>query len=345
MTAGATLMPDLPRGHRAERWLRIVVVAVGATAVVRLVRAADLGEVTRLIERSGWPLALVLLPTAVAMGVDAEGWRLVLRALGSDVRWSALVRARLAVESIVLSAPGGPVAGEAIKVGLLSWRAGVPVPTGAASLALTKACLWGGEAIYLLAASAALAAGAAAATHGLLSLTLGGAAAVATLSALAFAVLRGGEAAARGGAWLARVPIERFRRWIEARREALATLDQSTRSFFAAPPSLRARCLAMFTLEWFVEGAETLLILRCIGVDISVGQALALDGVTSLLRAAAFFVPAGIGVQDVTQLLLLRRLGVSDASAAAAALIFIKRTKEVFWVFTGSLFLAGTKRA
>jgi uncharacterized protein (TIRG00374 family) len=341
MTAGATLMPEARRGLRAERWLRGAMMVIGAAAVVRLFRAADPIEVRHLVQRAGWPLALVLLPTAVAMGVDSEGWRLVLRALGRRVGWPALMRARVAVESIVLSAPGGAVAGEAMKVGLLSWRADVPVSAGAASLALTKACLWGGEAIYLLVASAAVAS--AGATRGLLPLTLGGAAAVATLSATAFAVLRGGSAAARIGGWLARVPVARFRRWIDARRETLVTLDETARSFFAAPATLRARCLAMFTVEWLVEGAETLLILRCIGVDINVGQALALDGITSLLRAAAFFVPAGIGVQDVTQLLLLRQLGVADPTATAAALIFIKRTKEVFWVFTGSLFFAGSK--
>jgi uncharacterized protein (TIRG00374 family) len=341
---GATVMADAPPAHRAERWLRIAVVAIGAAAVVRLIRAADFGHVTDLVQHAGWPLALVLLPTGVAMGVDAQGWRLVLRALGHAVSWPALVRARLAVESVVLAAPGGPVAGEAMKVGLLRWRAGVPVAAGAASLALTKACLWGSEAAYLLIATAALAAGAGGAMRALGPLTLGGAAIVATLSAVSFAALRDGSVAARVGGVLRRVPVERVRRWIDARREALVTLDATASSFFAAPWPLRLQCLLTFTVEWLVEGAETLLILRCIGVDIEVGQALALDGVTSLLRALAFFVPAGLGVQDVTQLLLLQRLGVPDAPASAAALIFIKRTKEVFWVFTGSLFFAGSKR-
>jgi uncharacterized protein (TIRG00374 family) len=346
MMAGATVMADAPPGRRAERLIRVAVVAIGAAAVVRLLHAADFGHVTNLVERAGWPLALVLLPTGVAMGVDAQGWRLVLRALGHEVRWPALVRARLAVESIVLSAPGGPVAGEAMKVGLLHWRAGVPVAAGAASLALTKACLWGSEAAYLLIATAALAfaAGTAGSMRALGPLTLGGAAIVATLSAVTFGVLRHGSLASRVGGLLRRVPLERVRHWIEGRRQAFLTLDATARSFFTAPWPLRLGCLATFTVEWLVEGAETLLILRCIGVDIAVGQALAVDGVTSLLRALAFFVPAGLGVQDVTQLLLLQRLGVPDAPAAAAALIFIKRTKEVFWVFTGSLFFAGSKR-
>jgi uncharacterized protein (TIRG00374 family) len=342
MMAGATTMADASRGHRAEAWLRVVVVVIGAAAAFQLLRGADLARVAELVRRAGWPLALVLLPTAVAMGVDAQGWRLVLRALGHEVSWGALFRARLAVESVVLGAPAGPIAGEAMKVGLLSWRAGVPATAGAASLALTKACLWGGEAAYLLLGSAFLATGATG--RALLPLTLGGAAIVATLSGLAFSAMRDATWATRLGGRLSHVPIARFRQWLETRRADLAALDRTAASFFAAPRALRLGCLVTFALEWLIEGAETLLILRCIGVAIGVGDALALDGVTSLLRALAFFVPMGLGVQDVTQLLLLRLLGVTDPSAAGA-LIFIKRTKEVFWVFTGSLFFAGSKRS
>jgi uncharacterized membrane protein YbhN (UPF0104 family) len=342
MTAGATTMADAPRGHRVEAWLRIVVIGIAAAAVFQLLRGADLARVADLVKRAGWPLALVLVPTAVAMGVDAQGWRLVLRALGHEIGWWPLFRARLAVESVVLGAPAGPIAGEAMKVGLLHWRAGVPATAGAASLALTKACLWGGEAAYLLLGSAFLAIGETG--RALLPLTLGGAAIVGTLSGVAFSVLRDATWATRLGDRLARLPIARFRTWLESQRAHLTAIDQTAGSFFAAPRALRLRCLATFALEWLVEGAETLLILRCIGVDIGLGDALALDGVTSLLRALAFFVPMGLGVQDITQLLMLRLLGVTDPSAAGA-LIFIKRTKEVFWVFTGSLFFAGSKRS
>jgi uncharacterized protein (TIRG00374 family) len=344
MTAAETLMPGPSRGRRAEWWLRLAVFGIGAVAVFQLLRSANFAHVGELVQRAGWPLLVVLLPTGVAMAVDAEGWRLILRALGHSLSWAPLLRARLAVESIVLSAPAGPVAGEAMKVGLLNWRAGVPVTAGAASLALTKACLWASEALYLVIASAAFLAGGGPSRRVLLPLTLGGAAIVATLATLAFALLKGGAWASGLGAQLARIPITRFRRWIEARRDDLASLDRTARSFFEAPWSLRLRCLATFTVEWLVEGLETFLILRCVGVSIGVGEALTLDAVTSLLRAFAFFVPAGLGIQDVTQLLMLRQLGVTDATATAGTLIVVKRTKEVFWVFTGSLFLAGRRK-
>jgi uncharacterized membrane protein YbhN (UPF0104 family) len=344
MTAGSATMREVPRGRRAEPWLRLATILIGTIAVAELLRGADVARIETLVARVGWPLALVLLPTGLAMGVDAIGWRVILGALGHPVKWRALLRARLAVESIVLAAPGGAVAGEALKVGLLRWRAGVPLTTGTASLALTKACLWGSEAAYLLIATVAAVVGGGG-RWPLPAVAVGGAVIVGTISAVAFAVLRDGRAAARIGTLLAHLPVARVRRWLEDRRTDFATLDAATRSFLEAPLGLRLRCLVTFTIEWLIEGAETLLILRLLGVDISVGDALMLDGVTSLLRALAFFVPAGLGVQDATQLFVMRALGVADATTAAGALIFIKRTKEVFWVFTGSLFFAGTKES
>jgi uncharacterized protein (TIRG00374 family) len=344
MTAHATTMTDAARGHRAEQWLRVVVLLIAIAALAKLLSGTDLHHVADLIRRAGWPLALVLLPTAVAMGVDSRGWQLILRALGHQIGWPALARARLAVESIVLAAPGGAVAGEAMKAALLRWRAGVPITTGAASLALTKACLWGSESIYLLLASAALVASRGSGTiRAQLPLTVCGAAVVGALSLVAFGMLHEGAWATRLGDRLARLPVARIRRWVTEQRAGLVELESAASAFFAAPLGLRARCVATFTLEWLIEGAETLLILRCIGVPIGVADAFALDGITSLLRAAAFFVPAGLGVQDVTQILLLRGLGIPDASSSAAALIFIKRTKEIFWVFTGSLFFVDRK--
>jgi uncharacterized membrane protein YbhN (UPF0104 family) len=93
-------------------------------------------------------------------------------------------------------------------------------------------------------------------------------------------------------------------------------------------------------LEWLVEGLETLIIVRCLGLPLGIGEVLALDGIGSLLRAVVIVVPAGLGIQDATQVMLLSQFGISDPIASGTAFIFIKRTKEVFWIVIGLLFLA-----
>jgi uncharacterized membrane protein YbhN (UPF0104 family) len=356
MTAGAAdvapskstsaAMPETRRSL-GPRLLRLALVGVTLVALSRLIHRGDAGRAVELVSNVGWPLALVLLPTAVAMTLDARGWQAILRTLRQSVRFEALFELRLSVEAVVLSLPGGALAGEALKVALLNRRADVPMTTGGASLALTKACLIGAESLYITIAAAwvglTILLGSGPTAVWPLWVAVTGAAITALTSGTLFAVLHGASWASLIGRLLHALPSARLRRWAEGRAAKFEELDRSAAGFFGAPLRARAICVLPFLLEWLTEGAETLLILRCLGVPLGVGSVLLMDATGSLLRALAFFVPGGLGVQDAAQIVLLRALGVPDAAAAGAALIFIKRTKEVFWVVTGLSFLAVRK--
>jgi uncharacterized protein (TIRG00374 family) len=339
-------MPEKSRSL-GPRLLRLALVAVALVALSRLIHGGDLPRAVELVSHVGWPLAFVLLPTAVAMTLDARGWQMILRTLGQSLRYGSMVELRMSVEAVVLSLPGGALAGEALKMALLNRRADVPLTTGGASLALTKACLIGAESLYILIAAAwvgiTVLLGVGPTATWPLWVAVAGATITALTSGTLFAVLHGATWASRISRLLRALPSARLRRWAEDRTAHFEELDRSAAGFFGAPLRARAMCVLPFLLEWFTEGAETLLILRCLGVPLSVGSVLLLDATGSLLRAMAFFVPGGLGVQDAAQIVLLRALGVPDAAAAGAALIFIKRTKEVFWVVTGLSFLAVRK--
>jgi uncharacterized protein (TIRG00374 family) len=332
-----------PRRTRLWWVVRIALVVAALAALTWLVGAGDLAAAPALVRHVGWPVLLVLLPTAVAMGLDAAAWGTILRSLGHQVRWRAILGVRLAAESLVLAMPGGAVAGEAAKLALLRRRAGVPLSAGTASLALTKACLFAAEAVYLLGAAALFLGSGHLRPLAPLVIAVAAGIGVAAAAMVLFLVLRDPSWASRFGAWLRRIPSRRLRAWIEARRSGLEALDRSAAGFFAAPLGSRLRCVALLLLEWLVEGAETWLIFRLLGVPIGLAGAIVIDAIGSLVRALAFFVPAGLGVQDVTQVALLKTMGVADAGTAGAAYIVIKRTKEVFWVFAGSRFLVGKR--
>jgi uncharacterized membrane protein YbhN (UPF0104 family) len=341
---GETAQPGRRRG--LDRAFRLVVAGVLVVAAVRFLRLGDLARAVELVRHAGWPIVAVLVPTGLTMGLDARGWQLVLRTIGRRVRWTTLYPVRLAAESLVLSIPGGSFAAEAAKLGLLRSAAGVPLGLGAASLALSKACHIGGEALYLtVAALVVVATGAARGAHGLLSpplLATLGAVAVAATSATIFLLLRDVNGVfAFFRRTLSR--SERVRRWADARRAGFVELDRSAQGFFSAPLATRLACFAHFAVEWFIEGLETWLILRCLGAPVGFAAAIVVDGLGSLLRAMAFFVPAGLGVQDAAQVAVLGMLGVPDAAITGAALIFVKRTKEVFWLFTGLAIGAGKR--
>ena len=115
-------------------------------AVVHAAGAVDLARAAAIVKDAGGWLALVPLPTLVAMALDADAWRRILIALGQRRPWRALVALRLGVESVVLGLPGGAVAGEALKLTLLGRRLAIPLPLGAASLTVTKTLLTAVEA-------------------------------------------------------------------------------------------------------------------------------------------------------------------------------------------------------
>ncbi len=335
-------MTDHPtRRSRLLLVLRLVVVAALLALLARLIHPGDLARARGLVGQLRWSLALVLLPTLIAMAVDALGWRTILRTLGQRVRWRRMLELRLSVEAIVLAMPGGSVAGEAAKVALLERRAEVPLAVGAASLALTKLQLIASDAVYLLLAAITVgftARGWRLDVPG--KLAFAGAALTTVVTVVLALLLHRSQS----GTWLARaiarLPSPAVRAWLERRRARFEELDRATRRHFESSRAARVACFLPFFAEWLIEAAETWLILRLVGTSLSLGQTLALDGVGSLLRAIVIFVPAGLGIQDAAQLMLMRELNVSDPIATGAAFIFIKRTKEVFWIVIGSLFLA-----
>ena len=337
------------RAGRLGRGLRLALLAAAALAMFHVFSSVDLGRARVLLARVGWPLALVPLPAALALSIDALGLGRILRLVGHRAAATELVGLRMSAEAVALAIPGGSVAAEAVKLSLLTRRTGAPPPVAAGALAIAKATVVRAESVYLAGAAALVVLGVVRGGRPQslrLALAAGGAAGVTALaSAVALALLRNAHVVTRLGRWLTALPSARLRRAIESHRQALEATDQTTARFFAAPLHARALCLLPYVGEWLVEGLETLLILRCLSVPIGLGEALAFDGAGSFLRALAFFVPAGLGVQDAGQLFLLGVLGVPDPTVTGGAFIFIKRTKEVFWIALGASLLAARKKS
>jgi hypothetical protein len=80
-------------------------------------------------------------------------------------------------------------------------------------------------------------------------------------------------------------------------------------------------------------------------VDLSFATVLAFEPVVSFARSAAFFIPAGLGVQDAGYMAFLRNAAVPDAVNRAAAFVLLKRFKELVWIAVGwTLLLLGQSR-
>jgi hypothetical protein len=96
---------------------------------------------------------------------------------------------------------------------------------------------------------------------------------------------------------------------------------------------------------WLLEGVETYLILRLLGADLGLVEVMSFDAALSVVRSAAVFAPAGIGVQDLGYLAVLEAYGVPGASGIAPAFVVLKRMKEALFVAVGFIVIARTGAA
>jgi putative membrane protein len=87
--------------------------------------------------------------------------------------------------------------------------------------------------------------------------------------------------------------------------------------------SQRGRLWSSFAIHlgcWCLGAGETWVTFRLLGVDVTLWQALAIDGTVVGLRTFGWLVPAAAGVQEASYLLAGAVFGISPAAALAASL-------------------------
>jgi hypothetical protein len=320
--------------NRAVRIARGILVLAAVGALVALLRHTDARRLWALIAGRGPVMLLALVPFLVAMAVDTAGWRLVLGQIGQRLRYLPLLRIRLVSEGAMLSLPGGSLAAEALKPMLLKQLHAIPVAAGTASVVIKKSLVVLSNSVYLglglLVGSGIIRAAAPAAAPALIT--------AAVIGACSCFVLGGGAIltlALRGGSW-----------WRRRTARLGATADLAS-SFFRGRSLTRVTCFTIFLAVWLIEAMETFAIARLLGLPLTPAGALAFESLIALGRAVGFFLPAGLGIQDLGHLLLARVVGPTagvDPATMGAALILTKRSKEVFWIVTGALLLSGASK-
>ncbi len=322
--------------------MRWVILAVGFLAFALALRNTDLDRTGALIAATGPLLLVCLLPYLVQIGFDSASWNTLLGALGRRVQWRRLVHIRLATEAVLMSVPAGGLVGESLKPVLLRRTDGVPAAQTVASIGIKKCVLVAAEACYL---GTALLLGYSILTahsqqliggDGLPWLVLGGVVflvLVAGFLSLAFVAGSVGDRVYRA---LGKIPIKSLRAWLAGERASFSATDTA---FATIACTSRLRLLLAFVFmiaAWFAEAGETYLLLLVIGVDLPVVHVLTMEAVVVFLRNLAFFLPAGLGVQDAGYLAFLGAFGV-DTGASAPAFVLLKRGKELVWIATGYL--------
>lgn len=304
------------------KWLPALFGLLGLGLLIGLVAQGGTAEILALLATAGWGLLWLIPFHVLPIALDAQGWRVLLR--HRDARstanlpflwWIASVR-----EAVGRLLPVGGVGGEIVGIRLTLWR----VPDGAAVTAsVVIETLLTIVNVYLFVA-AGLCLVIALDGGSLAGSLLGGLAATLPVPLLLYWLLRHGAVFVRIERAVIGMLGEQSK--LAALFGSAAKLDAELRLIFERRRDLLISLL--WQLAGMVVGAfEVWLALRLLGHEISPLAAIALEALGLSIRHFAFFVPAGLGVQEAGFVLFGQWLGVP--ADAAIALSLAKRVREL----------------
>jgi putative membrane protein len=301
------------------QWLQWAGLPAGVAILIGLVLHEGLGGLLQVIGQAGFALLWLLPFHALPLLLDAYAWHWLLGKRASLVFlwWVAMVR-----EAVSRLLPAAGVGGEIVGIRLACWRVADVSGVSASVIVevmVTMAVQYVFSALGLVLIVAL--------THQVDVLRTVGLALVLSLPLPVLAVVL----VRRGGVFHA---IERFAgRLLGASSALLQGMDG--RALDADIDALLSRAglllrAFLWQLSGYLLGAfETYWALDLLGHPVSLGGALAIEGLTQAVRHAAFFVPAGVGVQDAAVVLLAQLFGVDREVALSLALV--KRMREVLF--------------
>lgn len=308
---------------------RILFAVVGIALLTAVIWNIDMNAVLAQVSAIGWGILLVLGIYLMAFLSDTVSWRLVIRRDQlHKLSFLDTFNIRMIGAAWNKITPIFGMAGEPIKAVLMRRYHGVDYQEGAASLVVAKTAnlialvifLTGGLGMALM--TNGLPQGyRVGAIIGLLMLTTG--------IALLFVVQRF-QLSSKSGAWLSRwwfgKPILRILDQLHALDGRLAEAYTSDRKRFVLS-------VLMTLANWLLGVVELWAIIWLLGVPITLTEAWCIEAVVELVRAATFFIPAGIGTQEAALVLVVGH--ITGQPPLGLAVSFIRRGRELVYVLWG----------
>lgn len=308
---------------------RMVFAVIGITLLAVILWQVDLGAVLAQVSSIGWGIMIVFGVYLMAFLSDTVSWRLVIRRDQlAKLSFLTLFNIRMIGAAWNRVTPFLGLAGEPIKAVLLKRYHGVEYNEGAASLVIAKTANLIALVIFLTGGL-----GVALISDGLpQGYRVGAMIALAMLSTgivLLFIVQRF-RLSSKSGGWLSRqwfgAPIVNILDQMQSFDDRLAeAYTQDRRRFVLA--------VVMTLANWLLGVVELWVTMWLLGFPITLAEAWCADAAVELVRAATFFIPAGIGTQEAALVLVLGHITGQPPLGLAVAII--RRIREIVWIIWG----------
>jgi putative membrane protein len=313
------------------KYLKLAYLGAGIALFALILIEIDLSKVWARIDQVGWGLLFLFAIYFVAFAFDVVSWCLTLTRIPPTALWMyRLWKVRMVGEAFNNLTPFASLGGEPVKAIILKSHYDIGYREGIASLVLARTtfmialvlflaigfALMIGEGSLSAAYKGVAGVGLAAFTLGIAGLFLVQRHGVPTRAAAR--ILPAGVAARLGGA------IEKIR----AIEEDLAHFYKARRGRFAG-------AVLFAFANWVLGTVELYVAMILLGHQVSWAEAWIIESLAQLIRVATFFVPAGIGVQEGTFIVVTAAMTGSPTLGLAVALV--RRIREAAWIAWGLL--------
>lgn len=320
--------------------MKITILLTAAFLLIEQFQSLDASEVWQLLGGMGLLAVLPFLPYVLVLLLDSIGWRQVMPEPANTSLWE-IGAIRLATDAVMNTFPAGVAFSETLRPLLLHRRMKIGLPDAVAATLVSKINIAVMQMLFLVTGLILamisyaeplerLGLGASPATGLLLTL-------VATLFAALMWLPYSGGRLTQIARMLTRIPYARLRNKLSQLQPAVTEIDSYLQHLRQNRVSYLLRSLSCFLLSWFALAAETWLILSLLGADITFVQAIIIESIAAGVKLLFFFIPSGLGAQEISFVALVSALAVPDALTISAAFIVLRRGKELAWALTGLL--------
>jgi len=275
-----------------------------------------------------WKLGIVLcFPVTLVMIFDTLGWRFAF--VRERVAFLTLGWVRLAGEAFNLTTPTAALGGEAIKAWLL--RGLVPLDESIPSIVVAKTTIMIAQGLFLVV-------GVVLAWHGALAdspllYAMLGLLAVEMLGLGGFVIAQTRGMFERGRILLERLGLARLGRGHTIRR-----VDHGLASFYRREPRRLVLSIASHFVAWVLGAIEAYLILRFLGLHVSLTTATVIEAFGTGVRFLTFMIPGSLGALESSYVATFVALGLSPAAGVSFGLT--RRLRELVWALAGLILFA-----
>ena len=322
-------------------WTGYAGLCLGIVLIVYLFSQVDLHAAIGRISKIGVSSVLILVPYLALHLIETFTWMKLFPRSITAIPFFKLLKIQIITETVSMTLPAGVAVGEPLRPFLCYRFLKIPLPAGVASVAIRKLMLGVAQGLYTLIGAIAGFSLLQKASLQMLGFEGLGYIMAATGSAvflsflLLLMLLLNGKAAHNLHGFLMRIPFKRIKTWLTAKESGFYDTDQELKSYKGTFTGRLFMVLLFYILAWFTLAIESYIILTLLGVPISFVQVLAIDTSITILRGLFFFIPSGLGVQDLGYLAFFQALGLQDFLAYGAAFVLLRRFKEVLWYAAG----------